>query len=137
LAKERGIRLRESKSLQEGEFVNLIQLEIKTDKETKTICGTLSGNKQPRIVKIDEYYVELSPVGEMVFIQNWDKPGLVGSLGTLLGKLKINIAAMTFGRDRPDGKAINVLNVDSVITPDILEKIRKLENILIAKVIRL
>jgi len=137
LAKERGIRLRESKSLQEGEFVNLIQLEIKTDKETKTVCGTLSGNKQPRIVKIDESYVELSPAGEMVFVQNWDKPGLVGSLGTLLGKLNINIAAMTFGRDMPDGKAINVLNVDSVITPDILEKIRKLENILIAKVIRL
>lgn len=137
LAKERGIRLRESKSLQEGEFVNLIELEIKTDKETKAVAGTLAANKQPRIVKIDEYYVELSPVGEMVFIQNWDKPGLVGSLGTLLGKLNINIAAMTFGRDRPDGKAINVLNVDSPISPDILEKVRKLENILIAKVIRL
>ncbi|MCK9572707.1 MAG: phosphoglycerate dehydrogenase, partial [Candidatus Omnitrophica bacterium] len=137
LAKERGIRLNESKSLQEGEFVNLIQLEIKTDKETKTISGTLSGNKQARIVKIDQSYVELAPVGEILFIQNLDKPGLVGSLGTLLGKLKINIAAMTTGRDVPDGKAINVLNVDSVISADIFDKIRKLENILIAKVIRL
>ena len=137
LAKERGIRLRESKSTQEGEFVNLIQLEIKTDKETRRVSGTLSGNKQPRIVKIDEYYVELSPVGEMVFIQNWDKPGLIGSLGTLLGKHKINIAAMTFGRDMPDGKAVNVLNVDSVVSADIQEKIRKLENILMVKVIRL
>ncbi len=136
LIKERGIKLRESKSAQEGEFVNLIQLEIKTDKETKNVFGTLSSNKQPRIVKIDDYYLELYPVGEMVFIRNWDKPGLIGSLGTLMGKHNINIAAMTFGRDKPGGKAISILNVDSQVGLDIQEKIKKLENILTVKVIR-
>ncbi|MFA4853914.1 MAG: phosphoglycerate dehydrogenase [Candidatus Omnitrophota bacterium] len=136
LLKERGIKLRESKSSQEGEFVNLIQLEIKTDKETKSVCGTLSSNKQPRIVKIDDYYLELYPVGEMVFIRNWDKPGLIGSLGTLMGQQGINIAAMTFGRDKPGGKAISVLNVDSQVSADIQEKIKKLENILTVKVIK-
>jgi D-3-phosphoglycerate dehydrogenase len=136
LLKERGIKLRESKSAQEGEFVNLIQLEIKTDKETKSVCGTLSSNKQPRIVKIDDYYLELYPVGEMVFIRNWDKPGLIGSLGTFMGKQGINIAAMTFGRDKPGGKAISVLNVDSPVSPEIQDKIRELENILTVKIIR-
>jgi len=136
LLKERGIKLRESKSSQEGEFVNLIQLDIKTDKETKSVCGTLSSNKQPRIVKIDDYYLELYPVGEMVFIRNWDKPGLIGSLGTLMGQQGINIAAMTFGRDKPGGKAISVLNVDSQVSADIQEKIKKLENILTVKVIK-
>ncbi len=136
LLKERGIKLRESKSAQEGEFVNLIQLEIKTDKEVKNVFGTLSSNKQPRIVKIDDYYLELYPIGEMVFIRNWDKPGLIGSLGTLMGQNGINIAAMTFGRDKQGGKAISVLNVDSVVGPEIQDKIRKLENILTVKVIR-
>jgi D-3-phosphoglycerate dehydrogenase len=136
LLKERGIKLRESKSAQEGEFVNLIQLEIKTDKEIKKIFGTLSSNKQPRIVKIDDYYLELYPIGEMVFIRNWDKPGLIGSLGTLMGKNGINIAAMTFGRDKPGGKAISVLNVDSQVGAEIQDKIRELENILTVKVIR-
>jgi D-3-phosphoglycerate dehydrogenase len=136
LLKERGIKLRESKSAQEGEFVNLIQLEIKTDKESKSICGTLSSNKQPRIVKIDDYYLELYPIGEMVFIRNWDKPGLIGSLGTFMGKNGINIAAMTFGRDKPGGKAISVLNVDSPVSPQIQDKIRELENILTVKIIR-
>lgn len=136
LIKQRGIKLRESKSAQEGEFVNLIQLEIKTDKESKKVLGTLSSNKQPRIVKIDDYYLELYPVGEMVFIRNWDKPGLIGSLGTLMGKHNINIAAMTFGRDKPGGKAISILNVDSQVGVDIQEKIKKLENILTVKVIR-
>jgi D-3-phosphoglycerate dehydrogenase len=137
LAKERGIRVSQAKSSQEQEFVTLIQLEIKTDKGTKRVCGTLSSNKQPRIVKIDEYYVELYPVGEMIFVQNWDRPGIIGNLGTLMGKNNINIAAMTFGRDKPGGKAISVLNVDSPVSAEILEKIRKTENILSVKEIKL
>lgn len=137
LAKQRGIKINEAKSSKEAEFVTLLQLEIKTDKESKKISGTLSSNKQPRIVKVDEYYVELAPAGEMVFIRNWDKPGIIGNLGTLLGKHDINIAAMTFGRDKPGGKSISVLNVDSPVSAQIQEKIKKLENILTVKVIRL
>ncbi len=137
LARERGIDIRESKLSKEGEFVNLIQLEIKTDKESKKISGTLSANKQPRIVKIDGNYVEVSPIGEMIVMQNWDKPGIIGNIGTLLGGYNINIAAMTFGRQSLGGKAISVLNVDSPVSADILNKIKKLENVLEAKVIRI
>jgi len=137
LLKERGIKLLESKSGQEGEFVNLIQLEIRTDQETKSILGTLSGNKQPRIVKIDDYYLDLYPVGEMIFIRNLDKPGLIGNLGTLLGKNSINIAAMALGRNQPGDKAISVWRVDNQVTAEIQDKIKKLENILTVKVIRI
>jgi len=137
LAKERGIKIKEAKTSKEEEFVNLIQLEIKTDKETKRINGTLSANKQPRIVKIDDYYAEISPTGEMIVIQNRDRPGIIGNLGSLMGKHKINIAAMTFGREKPGGKAITVLNVDSPVSADVLDKIKKTENILAVKVIRL
>ncbi len=137
LAKERGIKIKEAKSSKEDEFVNLIQLEIKTDKETRIISGTLSGNKQPRIVKIDEYYVELAPLGNMIYIENWDRPGLIGNLGTFLGKHNINIAAMTFGRDKLGGKAISVLNVDSLVSVETADKIKKLENILMVKGIRI
>ena len=137
LAKERGIKIKEAKSSKEDEFVNLIQLEIKTDKETRIVSGTLSGNKQPRIVKIDEYYVELAPLGDMIYIENWDRPGLIGSLGTFLGKHHINIAAMTFGREKVGGKTISVLNVDSPVSLEILDKIKKTENILGVKIIRL
>lgn len=138
IARERGIKIKEAKSSKEKEeFVNLVQLEIKTDKETRRICGTLSANKQPRIVKIDDYYVEVSPIGEMIVIQNWDRPGIIGDLGTLLGKHKINIAGMTFGRQAPGGKAISVLNVDSPISAEVLEKIKKTENVLGVKVIKI
>lgn len=136
LAKERGIRINESKATKEQEFVTLIQVEIKTDKGSKKVSGTLSANKQPRIVKIDEYYVEGTPGGVMIFLQNLDKPGIIGSLGTVLGEHGINIAGMTFGRDTPGGTAISVLNVDSPVPPELVEKIRKVKNILSVKVMK-
>jgi len=137
LARDRGIKVREAKSSKEAEFVTLIELEVKTDKETRKICGTLSANKKPRIVKIDGYYVEASPIGEMIIIQNLDKPGIIGNLGTLLGKHNINIAAMTFGREKVGGKTISVLNVDSPVSAEILDKIKKTEDILAVKIIKL
>jgi D-3-phosphoglycerate dehydrogenase len=73
----------------------------------------------------------------MIVARNWDRPGIIGNLGTLLGNYKINIAAMTFGREKPAGKAITVLNVDSAISEEVLEKIRKIENILAVKIIKL
>lgn len=137
LAKERGINIREAKSSKEGEFVNLVQVEIKTDKESRKIAGTLSANKQPRIVKIDDFYVEATPAGEMIMVGNWDRPGIIGNLGTLLGKHDINIAFMTFGRQAPGGKAITLLNVDSPVSGEIIDKIKKTENILSVKVIKI
>ncbi len=137
LAKQRGIKVQEVKSSQEEEFVNLISIQIKTDKQLRKVAGTLSTNKQPRIVKIDGYYVEAQPYGYMIITQNWDKPGIIGNLGTLLGKYNINIAAMTFGREKPQGKAISVLNVDSSISDEILDKIKKIKNILAVKLIKL
>jgi len=137
LARQRGIEINETKSSKEEEFLNSIQLKITTDKETHLIVGTLSPNRLARIVKIDGYYVEVSPEGEMLVIQNWDRPGIIGNLGTLLGKHNINIAAMTFGREKPQGMAISVLNVDSPVPLDILEKIKKLDNILSVKTIKI
>lgn len=136
LAKERGIKINEVKSSKEEEFTTLLELEIKTDRETRRIAGTLSANKQPRIVKIDSFYVELSPGGDMVFLTNWDKPGIIGNIGTLFGKNNINIATMTFGRDKRGGTAVSVFSVDSAVPPEILEKIRALENVLTVKLIR-
>jgi len=137
LAKERNIKIREVKSSREDEFVTLIKLELKTDKETRAVAGTLSSNKQPRIVKIDDYYVEATPVGRMIVIKNWDKPGIIGNLGTLLARHNINIATMTFGREKEGGIAISVLNVDSPVSAEIFEAIRKTENILSVKEISL
>jgi D-3-phosphoglycerate dehydrogenase len=101
------------------------------------VCGTLFGRTDPRIIRVDNFPVEIIPEGTMLFMFNNDKPGVIGSIGTLMGKSKINIARMHFGREEAGGRAISVVNVDSPITPDILEKIRKLPNILSVRVVEL
>ncbi len=137
LAKERGIRVTESKSSQAEEFVTLISLEVKTHKETHRIAGTLFSKSESRIVKIDEFYVEAIPMGCMLIMQNWDKPGLIGNLGTLMGEYRINIAAMSFGREKQGGKALTVLNVDTCVSSEVLEKIKALPHILSVKTVQL
>jgi len=136
IMKERGITIKEIVSSQEGEYVNAIGLDITTDKEPFSILGTLSSNKQPRIVKINNVYVETVPQGHMLFINNNDKPGIVGAIGTILAAENINIAGITLGRENQQGVAVSVVNVDSEIPEAIIEKLRKTKNILFAKTIK-
>ncbi|MFC1594364.1 phosphoglycerate dehydrogenase [Candidatus Omnitrophota bacterium] len=137
LAKERGIKVQVSKSITEEEFVNLVSVKITAGKKSLFVCGTLSSNSQPRIVKINEFYVEARPEGHMLLIRNADRPGVIGSIGTMLGKNNINIATMTFGRTELGGESLSVVNVDSPISAKILEQIRKAKDIISAKVITL
>lgn len=137
LAKERGIKITESKSMESQEFVTLVSLEVKTNKEVHRVAGTLFTKSEPRIVKLDEFYLEAVPHGCMLILHNWDKPGLIGSLGYLMGKHKINIAAMSFGREKQGGRALTVLNVDSMVSSDLLRQIKELEHILTAKIVQL
>ncbi len=136
LARERGINVQEIQSSKEGEFVNLIHLTVKTDQETFHLLGTLSSNNQPRIVKINNVYVETVPHGYMLFITNKDKPGIVGAIGTILGESHINIAGITLGREDEGGVAVSVVNVDAQVPEKTLEKLRQTQNILFVKLIK-
>ncbi len=137
LAKERGIAVEETKTERMENFANLISVETKTEKGESVIWGTVFGKDDPRIVKINKFYVEAHPSGYMLVIRNRDLPGIVGQIGTILGKNKINIAEMTFGREKPKGKAVTVLNVDSAIPQKVLAQIKNVQNIFDAKLIKL
>ncbi|MDD5005189.1 MAG: phosphoglycerate dehydrogenase [Candidatus Omnitrophica bacterium] len=137
LAKERSIKVTEEKSSDAEDFTNLISLEVKTEESRFRVAGTLLTKKDPRIVKINDFYVEAIPDGHMLIIYDLDKPGIIGNLGTLLGKHDINIAGMTFGRLKKSGEAITVLNIDSQPSPKVLESIKKLKYIKEVKVIKL
>lgn len=137
IAKERGIKVVETKSSQMEEFANLITIDAQTDKAKVSVAGTLSPRKDPRIVKINDFYVEAVPSGYMLILSNIDKPGIIGQLGTILGKNNINIAGMTFGRIKEGGDAITVLNVDSNIPDSVMKEIRSANHITGAKLIKL
>ena len=137
LAKERGIKITESKSSTATKFSNLIQAEVRTDKKKSSVAGTMFAREDIRIVMIDNFDVETQQEGYLLFIFNRDVPGIVGQVGTLLGSNGVNIAGMTLGRDVPGGQAKTLLKVDGDIPGSLLEQIKKAKNILDAKLIKL
>lgn len=136
MARERAINLQEILSSKEEEFVNLVNLLIETDKESFSLWGTLSANNKPRIVKINNIYVEARPEGFMLFINNNDKPGIVGAVGSTLAEGNINIGGISFGRETQGGLVISVVNVDSEVSDVVLEKLRKKKDIVFVKLIK-
>lgn len=137
LARSRGIQIRQTKNSVDQEFVHLISLTVKTDEEQRTFGATLSAKREPRIVKMDDFIVDASPSGSLLVMKNRDVPGIIGSVGSILGAHGINIAAMVFGRKAQGGEAVSILNVDSQITADIIEKLKKVENILEVRTVKL
>jgi len=136
IAKERGIKITEKKTSKITDFANLISIEFDTGKKKHFIMGTLFANKEPRIVKMDKYYVEAIPDGYMLVVSNNDLPGVVGKLGMQLGKHGINIAEMSFGRDKKTGEAISLLNVDSEVPDSVIKTLKKTKDINDVKQVR-
>jgi len=137
IAKERGIEVKETKSTDEGDYQSMIALRVKAKGKESYVAGTLFSKKDPRIVYIDDFKVEIVPEGELLLLYNNDKPGVIGNIGTLLGKNHINIARMHFGRERQGGMAISVVSIDAHASPQIIDQIKKLPNILSVKQISL
>ena len=137
IARERGIKINEVKTDEIEDFANLIFVKVKSARAENSIMGTLFTKIDPRIVKINQFYVDAVPEGHMLVIRNQDKPGIVGQIGSILGKNHINIAGMTFGREKAGGEAITLLNVDSAVSGDVLNKIKKAQYIKGVKSIKL
>jgi D-3-phosphoglycerate dehydrogenase / 2-oxoglutarate reductase len=136
LAKLRGIKVEETRVPAPENFTNLIAIEVKTDLETHRVSGTMFTDKLPRIVNVDGYALEVVPRGNMIFFTNNDKPGVIGSIGTVLGRCNVNVAGMHLGREFEGGKALALLLIDNPVANDVIDQVRKLDNILSAKVVR-
>jgi D-3-phosphoglycerate dehydrogenase len=136
VAKQRGIKVQETRVPAPENFTNLIAIELKTDVESHRVSGTVFTDKLPRIVNIDGYPLEVVPRGNMIFFTNNDKPGVIGAIGTVLGKWKVNIAGMHLGREHEGGRALALLLVDDPVGKDVIEEFRQIPNILSAKVVQ-
>jgi D-3-phosphoglycerate dehydrogenase len=130
IAKERGIRVIESKRSEVEDFASLITTKVRTKNEENIIAGAIFGKRDPRIVRIDDFFLEAIPEGYILVIHNIDKPGVIGNIGTTLGKNSINIAGFQLGREKIGGKAISLLHVDSSVPKKVIEEIKKLPNII-------
>ena len=137
IAKDRGIRVRESKSTTAEDFASMVAITAMGRGGRNYIAGALFGTRDFRIVQINDFLIEAVPGGNMVLIQNYDRPGVIGNIGTTLGKRSINIATMQFSRDRSGGIAISLLHLDSVISKEVMEELSQLPNIISVKHIEL
>lgn len=137
VARERGIEIVESKSKEIKDFASLITLRIKTEKESREVGGTIFAGVGDRLVSIDGFRVDAVPQGYMLVLSNIDKPGMIGKVGTFLGKHDINIAAMDVGRVKMGEKAVMVLNIDNAISDKILQEITRIEGISGATLIKI
>lgn len=137
LAKERGIEVVESKTSHIGDFSNAISVEVETVTAKNVVVGTLFGNKDPRIVKVNDYHLDAHTNGAMLYLENEDKPGIIGEVCVLLGKHSINIAEMTLGRVEAGGKAITIFNVDQEVPDDVTKAIKALPKVISVKKVTL
>lgn len=129
IAKERGIKVVESKTSLATDFTNLLRVTVKTAKEENILAGTVFGKKEPRLVGLNSFRLEALPAGPMLLVYNVDVPGAIGSLATVIGANGVNISRMTVGREESSNRNIILLSTDKPVDRELLSKVAELENI--------
>lgn len=137
LAKERHVNIVVNKSHTARDFTNSITVQLRSKVATRLVTGTMLTGYGPRIVQIDRFTVDVAPEGNLILISHNDKPGIIGSVGMLLGNNGVNIAAMQVGRELEGGAAIMVLAVDKGASKDVVAKLVELPDLNKAKEINL
>jgi D-3-phosphoglycerate dehydrogenase len=137
IAKDRGIEILESTSSANVAFANLIALRLKTSEEDLSVAGTVFGRNHLRLVDVDGVEVDTIPQGNILLVKNDDTPGVVGQVGTLLGKRKVNIARMGLGRKPGSGRAVMLIEVDSEVSAEVLAELPQLPGIREARFLKL
>lgn len=136
IAKQRGIDVREVKRDQAEDYQTLIRLTIATERQQRTVAGTLFGGDKPRIVEIKGIKIEAELSPHMLYFTNEDKPGLIGGMGQILGDAGLNIATFHLGRAEAGGAAIGLVSTDSDASEQVLDQLRALPFIVQVKALR-
>ena len=125
-----GIEMVESKRSQLDKYTNLITVKFTTKHRTLSVSGTIFAKEEMRIVDFFGYKLDFEPTPYIVAIQNIDKPGMIGRIGTILGDAGVNIAAMQWSRNKKGEKAVAFVSVDQNADDDTLNEIRKIDGVL-------
>src|SRR3989449_4413830 len=131
-----GLKVTESRLSAPGDYTDMLELSAVAEGKTVSVGGAFFG-ATPRIVSINSRPVEARPHGVVLVLENTDRPGMVGRVGTLLGDHGVNIATMSLSRNQAGGTALTVLNLDTAPDATLLEQIRVSEDIHSAQVIEL
>jgi len=127
LAKERGISIDEVKNPDVQDVVSSFTARVQTDKVRRVVRGTVYGEHLLRILEVDGFNIEVTPKDTLLVIFNDDKPGVIGAVGTILGRHGINISTMGVGQKLEEGKAILAVSIDKTPSEDAVADLRKQE----------
>ncbi|WP_440772298.1 phosphoglycerate dehydrogenase [Natronorubrum sp. DTA28] len=130
IAEDRGVDVTESKTRQAADFQSLISVTVSNDDDEVSVDGTLFAGDDPRIVRVDGYRVDAIPHGKMVVTRNTDEPGVIGLIGSVMGKHGVNIAGMFNARETIGGEALTVYNVDSQVPDEAKEELEEDDRII-------
>ncbi len=124
IARERGIQLSTTTQSKSGVFDGYIKLTVVTDQRERSVAGTVFSDRRPRFIQIKGINIEAEVGAHMLYTTNEDVPGIIGVLGTTMGKHGVNIANFTLGRSAPGGDAIALLYLDHPVAPEIIDELR-------------
>jgi D-3-phosphoglycerate dehydrogenase / 2-oxoglutarate reductase len=136
IAKERGMVVEETTRDAAGDYESLIRVTVVTERQERTVAGTVYADGRPRIVNIKGIRMDAEFGPSMIYITNLDKPGFIGKFSSTLGDAGINIATFHVGREAPGGNAIALIEIDGDLAPDVLAKVRALPQVQSAKPLR-
>ncbi|HEV8185046.1 MAG TPA: phosphoglycerate dehydrogenase [Chthoniobacterales bacterium] len=131
-----GLKVTETRLSAVGDYTDLLELSVQAEGKSVSAAGAFFG-ATPRIVSVNSRPVEARPQGVVLVLENTDRPGIVGRIGTLLGEHGVNIATMSLSRNEAGGTALTVLNLDSAPDDELTATIRASEDIRSAQVIQL
>jgi D-3-phosphoglycerate dehydrogenase len=121
LAAARGVEVREVATTTQADYVNLLTIKG----GGHSIAGTLTGRRgEQRLVELDEHTFDIPPAEHMLLVKNDDRPGVIGTVGTLLGESGVNIADMDVGRAAEPGTAVMIIAATATVAPPVIEALR-------------
>lgn len=135
IAKELGIEVSAIAHERKGNYQNMVAVTIETEKSSLYVAGTLYGDNTPRIVKVGDVKLDAALGAHMIYVNNEDKPGLIGNLGKLLGDKNINIANFHLGRGDGSTGAIALVEVDETPDDALMQQVKQLPSVIYVRLL--
>jgi D-3-phosphoglycerate dehydrogenase len=136
VAAHRGIVIEEATRENRADYESFITLSVTTEKQERSVGGTVFHDGKPRILSIKDIKVDAEFTPSMIYVTNEDKPGFIGRFASLLGQAGVNIATFALGRDTLGGSAIALVSIDGETPADVLAKVGEIPGVRQAKALR-
>jgi len=136
-AKARGIEVVEVRSARRAAYANSLGVALRTAGEPASVLGMIGLHNVLRVLGVNNIDIEAPLKGFLLLIRNQDVPGVIGRVGTLLGKHNINIANFALGRVEDSNEAMGIVNVDQKVPPEVLSELRALQAVRQARIIEI